>query len=446
MVLAKRISEFVVALDADRIAPETRCKLNACIVNGFGIALGGRDTPYYRTAAKAVAGVDGATGDVTLLYDGRKSTVTNASFVNSALFHGRAQEDTCGTVHVGAVVIPMLTALLETQRYPAERFLPALLAAYEVSGLFDLPYGRITAPVGFRATPLYGTLGAAAAAGYLMGLDANQMASALANAASFSGGILQSFVEGSDEWRYQVGVAARNGLTAATLAQAGSVSASEAFEGKAGFVAAFVRTSCDVDALASRLGRDWAIQRVTFKPYPVCAFNQTPVSAALAVRKEVEVEKILAVRVRMNPYETGYPGMDAKGPFNSISGTLMSIPFCIATTLVHGVPSMSHMTAYGDPAVAALIGRIDLITDEGIPNLSTLIEVDTPSGTVVQKKYMTTADYAYDRAGVSALVRRIGREQNISDNVYDRLEAFVDGLPGSSIQDVIALFRYEEGT
>jgi len=148
----------------------------------------------------------------------------------------------------------------------------------------------------------------------------------------------------------------------------------------------------------------------------------------------------------MNPYETGYPGMDAKGPFNSISGTLMSIPFCIATTLVHGVPSMSHMTAYGDPAVAALIGRIDLITDEGIPNLSTLIEVDTPSGTVVQKKYMTTADYAYDRAGVSALVRRIGREQNISDNVYDRLEAFVDGLPGSSIQDVIALFRYEEGT
>jgi hypothetical protein len=41
----------------------------------------------------------------------------------------------------------------------------------------------------------------------------------------------------------------------------------------------------------------------------------------------------------MNPFETGYAGMDAvKGPFNSISGTLMSIPFCIALTLLRGTP------------------------------------------------------------------------------------------------------------
>ena len=62
----------------------------------------------------------------------------------------------------------------------------------------------------------------------------------------------------------------------------------------------------------------------------------------------------------MNPYETGYAGMDAVGPFHSISGTLMSIPFCIATTLLHGAPT-SRMTTYDDPAVNELIKRIELV-------------------------------------------------------------------------------------
>ena len=39
-----------------------------------------------------------------------------------------------------------------------------------------------------------------------MGLSGERTAAALANAASFAGGILQSFEDGTDEWRYQVGV------------------------------------------------------------------------------------------------------------------------------------------------------------------------------------------------------------------------------------------------
>ena len=49
----------------------------------------------------------------------------------------------------------------------------------------------------------------------MLELSEIQLAAALANAAAFSGGILQSFADGTDEWRYQVGVAARLGLVAA---------------------------------------------------------------------------------------------------------------------------------------------------------------------------------------------------------------------------------------
>src|SRR5690606_17161206 len=141
--------------------------------------------------------------------------------------------------------IPLLTALAEARDYPMSRFIPALVAGYEAGGLLEAAYAGRTTPAGLRASPLYGTIAAAAAAARLMELDEERTAAAIANAASFAGGILQSFADGTDEWRYQVGVAARNGLAAAELARAGSVSAPHAIEGSAGFVKAFARTDCD---------------------------------------------------------------------------------------------------------------------------------------------------------------------------------------------------------
>jgi 2-methylcitrate dehydratase PrpD len=377
----------------------------------------------------------------TMLGDGRKTSIAGACLANSALFHGRAQEDTCGAAHFGTIIIPLLTALIEARKYPIDRLIPALVAGYEAGGLFESAYAGHTTPAGFRASTVYGAVAAAAAAGKLMGLDEQRLAAALANAVSFSGGLLQSFSEGTDEWRYQVGVVARIGWLAAELANAGSVSAQQPFEGKSGFVRAFARTECDVDALAAKLGRDWSTLRVTFKPYPVCAFNQTPVTAALALREKLRGADLRAVRVRMNPYETGYAGMDATGPFESISGTLMSIPFCIAVTLLYGVPDMRRMTTYEDPKVNAFIGRIKLISDPSVPTLSAVIEAEIADGlSVIQDQRMTTKDFAYDRATASKLIRRIGAEQNVSSAAFDRLESFVDRWPAESIDAVLTAF------
>jgi 2-methylcitrate dehydratase PrpD len=236
---------------------------------------------------------------------------------------------------------------------------------------------------------------------------------------------------------------------AAQLAAEGSVSAPHAFEGRTGFVRAFARTDCDVAALAARLGTVWSIHRVTFKPYPVCAFNQTPVTAALKLREELAGRAVRGVQVRMNPFETGYAGMDAKGPFSTISGTLMSIPFCIAQTLVHGVPSMRAMTTYDDAAVNRLVERIDLVPDEGVQRLCCVIEAALEDGSVlVREQLMTTEDYNFAWADVEALVRRIGRETDVPMAAYDRIAGFARGLPDTSVDEVLAAFallRHGEG-
>jgi 2-methylcitrate dehydratase PrpD len=444
--LSQSIASFIHQLEIGRMPAEVVEKARVCLLNGYGMGLDCHDTPYAVVARTGALAMDGEQrSGATLLGDGRKTSIGGACVANSALFHGRAQEDTCGAAHIGTIVIPLLTALIEARRLPIERLIPALVAGYEAGGLLEKAYAGITTPAGFRASTVYGIIAAAATAGKLLDLDEDRLAAALGNAASFSGGLLQSFADGTDEWRYQVGVVAKTGWLATELAKAGSVSALHAFEGKSGFVRAFARTDCDVDALARRLGSDWAILRVTFKPYPVCAFNQTPVTAALALREKLANDAIKAVRVHMNPYETGYAGMDAVGPFNSISGTLMSIPFCIAATLLYGVPDMKRMTTYDDPKVNELIGRIALVSDKKVATLSTVIEAETADGrTLLQDQRMTVRDYAYDRAGVSQLVRRIGAEQNVPSVAFDRLEAFVDRWPTSSIEEVLAAFAMLE--
>ena len=438
--LAAEIGTFAAGLTLASLPADVAEKARNCLLNAYGMGLNGHDTPYApvaRAAALALAGevADGA----TLLGDGRRTTVGGACLANGALFHGRAQEDTCGAAHFGTVLIPMLTALAETRRYPPDRLIPALVAGYEAGGVLEAALAGATTPRGFRSTATYGAIAAAAAASRLMGLDAGTTGAAIAIAASFTGGVLQSFADGTDEWRYQPGVVAQNGLTAAELARAGAVSAPFAIEGKAGLARSFAGVA-PPDGLAGRLGRDWATLRVAFKPFPVCAFNQTPVTGALKLREQLGGELPIAIRVRMNPYETGYAGMDATGPFNSISGTLMSIPFCIATTLIYGVPTMRRMTTYDDPKVAALIERITLVTDPSVPVLSAIIEADTAHGTRTHAQPMTPADYSYDRATLSAMLRRIGAEQDVPMAAYDRLEAFVARLPDADIGEVIAAF------
>jgi 2-methylcitrate dehydratase PrpD len=445
--LARAMARFIHGLGPDTIPAPVEEKARVCLLNGYGIALGCHRTPYAPVARAAALVMDGERPDgATLWGDGRRVGVAAAALANGALCHGRAQEDTCGAAHLGAVLIPLLTGLFEARALPMERFLPALIAGYEAGGLLERAYAAHTTPAGLRASPLYGTIAAAAAAAKALALDEARTEAALANAAHFAGGILQSFADGTDEWRYQVGLAAANGLVASELARHGSVSAPHAFEGSAGFIRAFARVAPDLASLRARLGTDWAILRVAFKPFPVCAFNQTPVTAALALREKIGGRPIAAVEVSMNPYEVGYAGMDSKGPFRTISGTLMSIPFCVAATLLRGTPTMTLMTTYDDPEIHGLMERLSVKADAAVPTLCAVIEVTLADGSrLVQDQRMTTDDYAYDRARVSALVRRIGAEEGVPAAAYDRLEAFVAALPNASIASVLDAFALLPG-
>ncbi len=412
MTIAEQLAHFTSALTRETIPQAVWDKAHACLLNGYGIAMAGLATPYEPVARAAALAMYGGPGEATLLGSGGTGSVTGAIMANGALFHGRGQEDTCGAAHLGAVTIPLLMALVESGRASMADLIPAMIAGYEVGGLFEELLAGDTTPKGFRATTLYGVGAAAAAVARLFRMDGERTCAALGNAVSFSGGLLQTFAEGTDEWRYQVGVTAQAGWMAAELARAGSVSLREAYEGAKGLARAFAGRPLDIADAAARIGRDWQTLRVAFKPFPVCAFNQTPVTATLSLREKLAGRAVERVVVRMNPYECGYAGMDSKGPFSTIGGTLMSIPFCIAQTLLRGAPSMAMMTEYLDEEINALVERVDLVADTGVPTLCCRIELNLAGGgTLTEICDMTPADYAWSFEDLKeCLVRTAGQE------------------------------------
>lgn len=442
MSLAQAMGDFTTGLELGILPEKVLTKARNCLVYGYGIGLGCWNTPYVGVGRQAAIAMFGQMKEgASFLGDGRRTAISGAALANAALFHGRAQEDTCGAAHLGAILVPLVTALAEARRYPIDRLLPALVAGYECGGLLEGAFARFTTPGGHRATAIYGPIAAAAAASRMMGLSAAQTAAALSNAASFAGGVLQSFADGTDEWRYHVGMAGHTGFTAAELAAAGSVSAPDAFEGSSGFIRAFAGGGKSAEGLSEQLGNVWSIERVAYKPFPVCAFNQTPVTAALALREEIAGRPIRNVGIAMTPYEANYAGMASYGPFSTISGTLMSAPFCVATSLLHGAPTMSTMTDYENAAVQALLPNVAMNADEAVASLCTRLIVELEDGTRLDRyERKTPADYAYDRPEISELIRRVGAETGIPSTAYDEIENFVDDLPNVDIDMIVSIF------
>lgn len=443
MTLARRMADFVSGLTLDDVPKTVREKAERCIFYGLGIGYCGLGTSFAATAS-AVARHAGS-GRATVFHDGRKVPAGAALLANSALLHGRCQEDTCGTAHFGVAVIPALIALCEEGRGHAEDIVLALIAGYEAGGLLERGLAKSTLASGFRASPLYSAVATAAAAARLLRLDVPTTASALAHAAAFSGGTLQALSEGTDEWRYQVGLAGQAGLVAVDLALAGSHGAELAFEGSNGFARAFSGSPVDA-GIADSLGKDWATLRVTFKPYPVCAHNQTPVAAAIAVHDEAGQREIGRVEIRIDPYVV--PGMDETGPFSRVAETLMSTRFCVAAGLLRGKVDLAELGDFSDPAIAALIARCRLKTDPGIvfPGCRLTVEF-SDGGRIVKDMPLTSADYDLGWEAIGPQLAGIARNNGLETAPLDDLAAFArigSGLPITIVADAFARVHGKE--
>ena len=452
---------------------EVRSKAKACLLYGLAVGAAGARTRLPRAVARMLDRTEsgGEDGSAHRLLDGMRTAPGAAAFANAVLLHARIQEDAHPAGHVGVVVIPAALAAAEHTGADGEALLAGIVAGYETA----LGIGRVHAAAasrrGFRTTPLYGVIGAAAAAARLHGLPPERTAHALSLAANHAGGLREFAVAGTDEYVLQAGSAARSGLTSAWCAAEGIRGAPTILEGPAGFLRAFGGEEAGgVDScLVEGLGTSFEMMAVTGKPWPVCQFHRGVVRSVLALRAAaaagteagtkvgietgIEVAGAVAargaadapvsapaasrIRVTMNPFEANFFGVRRTEVFESFAHTFMSAPFCAALAWVEGAVTLAGMHAFADPRVLAVARRVDVFASSERPRYEPRVEIMLEDGRTLAR-VDAEPDDALDWARARTMTVALMAESDAPEEAGSQLVEAVDALDrGGAVLSVI---------
>lgn len=443
------LARFSARIDARGLPANVLQKAKACLLYGMAVGIACMRTHQAAQAARAIAGGDGTiavgegtTGKASRFFDGGKCDAGLAALANGTLFHSRVQDDAHPAGHVGVVVVPAALAMAESIAASGADLLAAVVAGYETALRIGRDHAADLSARGFRTTPAYGVFGAAAAAGRIIGFDAATMAHALGLAANMAGGLREFAVAGSEDFAFQAGNAAFNGITAARLAAAGASSSASILEGEAGFYRAFGENGQRYGArLAADLGTVFEIMEVTYKPYPICQFHRGIVRGCLALRERGA--SFAALAIRMHPFEADFFGVRFAGPFASFPQTFMSAPFCAALAWARGEVTFAGLTDFHAEDVLHLVPRIKIVSDDHRPRYAPRLDVWLSNGAVLEwsdvdraDAYVLTWDIACDMAA------KLSAEVGVPSGSAERVVSAVQDLDSSAtVQRLIDAMR-----
>ncbi len=388
--LAETYSVWLSSLDIGAL-PDGLCRtVTLDLVDAAGLCIAARAEPYM---AQVVGGWD-SEGACTALGHARGLDAAGAALANGVAIHGEDFDDTLegAPIRVGAMTIPAALAAAQRFGLPGERAFLGIAAGLEtVCRLNHIAPGAIHR-AGFHPVGVIGALGAAAAAGVTLGLDARQQAAAFGLAGSMASGILEYLSEGTWTKRLHPGWAAQSGLRAAVLARTGFLAPRTVLDGPHGFFHAFAPTATpDFGHMTAMLGRDWYAERIAFKPY-ACG---TMIHPYIDCMIRLAATGLPADRIRAITCPTGEglvhrlwePLADKHRPPSGYAAKF-SMPFCMAVAFFDGDAGLSQFTdaRAADPQVLQLAERISYVIDpanEYPRNYSGHIRVETTDGRMI---------------------------------------------------------------
>ena len=402
-------------------------KARALLLYGIGVGMASLDAPALAGIVAALRAEYGGSGDATCLVDGSRLAPGAAAFANAALFHARIQDDAHPAGHMGAVILPAALVLAEKRGCTGAQLIEAVASGYEVSLRIGRDHARDLSERGFRTTPIYGAIGAAAACARLLALDPVRIANALSLTTHAAAGLRQFADAGTDEYPYQAGFAARTGVTSALLAEQGIEGTASAFTGRAGLLPVYGQPGKDyASRLTDGLGTHYEIESVTYKPYPGGQFHRGVIRGFAKLRERVPRDSVETAHVHMHPFEANYLGLAYKGPFSTYSQAFFSVPFCAALSWLTRTVTFAGLHRFDDPAILEFVARTRVVSDDRRERYKPLIRLGLKDGSSVE--WLDDAgeegyDLTWDAA--TKMVRALYRESNCPDA---SCEALIDAV------------------
>lgn len=377
--VTRQLAQFIADTRREDIPDEAMHQAKRSVMNFFAVALAGCRTAPVEIALSTLAPFSGGQ-QATLVGRNERIDALSAAFLNAA---GANVQDFCDThtrtvIHPTVPVVPPLLALSELRRITGPDLLFGTVIGNEIETRIGLAVSPQHYSLGWHITSTCGVFGAAAAAGKLMGLDAQHLLWALGSAATQSSGLCECL--GTASKSASVGNAARNGLLSALLAEKGFDGPSEPLAGVQGLYNA-MGVPPDLSFLTDGWGETWQIMETSYKPYP-CGFVINPVlDCVLDWQRDNAGAAVTKVVVRGNPLLA-----DRTDRPNVTSGRLsqVSVQHAVAAALVRGRagPEEFSDACVADPAVAALRGKVDVVRDASFPTIAAAVDIVTADGKV----------------------------------------------------------------
>jgi 2-methylcitrate dehydratase PrpD len=290
--VVQRLAEFAAAPLPRDMAAEITADIVRRVRDLFGVALAAGVTESADVVSAVVARWGGR-AESGLIGRCERYPAPAAALVNGTMSHALDFDDTHlpSVLHPSASVVPAALAAAQSAGGDGRELVRAVAVGDEIcvrlgmAGYDRAHRASIFFERGLHATSICGAIGSAAAAGVLLGLDANRLSHAMAIAASMGAGILEANRTGGTVKPVHCGWASHGGVIAAELAAAGLTGPPTAVEGRFGWLMAFCGERADADAITAELGERWELLQMHFKPYPANHFTHAGIDAALELRE-----------------------------------------------------------------------------------------------------------------------------------------------------------------
>ncbi len=313
------------------------------------------------------AGLQGGIPESSVLTTNVKTNAVNAALVNGMFGHADETDDfePVTKSHPGCSVVPAALAMAEREGSSGEELLRAVVLGYDVCCRFLLALGPDLVRGNHRsAEGTSSTMGSAAAAASIAGLDETGMRYVLSYAAQQVSGVWSwprdlEHVEKAFDFS---GMGARNGVTAALMVQAGFSGVADALEGQHNVLNAH-SPGPEPALMIADLGSRYCITETAIKPYPVGYPIQAALDAFFAIHQghRLTPENVARIEVRLPE--------DGAGIVNDRAMPDVNCQHMIAMALVDGEVTFESTHSYqrmSDPAVLAVKERVQLIPDPAL--------------------------------------------------------------------------------
>jgi 2-methylcitrate dehydratase PrpD len=364
-----KLAGFAASLRFEDIPDSVIEHVKVCLLDAVGCGLFGSTLPWSRILVDTLAEFE-HDGAATIWGGPKKMSPAAAALANGTMVHAFELDDLHKRtiVHPGSVVVTPALAVAEYLKgVSGKRFLTAVIAGYEVTARVGMSVGAAHLVQGWHPTGTHGTLGAAAAAGLLLGLSGKQMQHALGIAGSQSAGLMASQFSSMVK-RFHAGRAAQSGVYGALLARRGFTGITELFESTYGGYCTTFSPRYDLERLTAGLGQKWETAEVGFKPYSTNGSCHTSIDALLALRSQcgLSTEQVEAVTVFTSTATKEHVGWHYEP--DSVTTAQMNLSYIAAVTLADGDAFVDQFTEQRirDPKLVAFAERVKVIADPEI--------------------------------------------------------------------------------